>query len=185
MILSKEESSKDNKSKALSSFSTFTSKESNSIVILLKLSSCWLKSASSVIWRPNNHFFEYNPLTNNFDLYELSNLSQISTVSVKARTYRRVLFAGHNKVVLIVMLFKSSPSSVLIFSGLSFSLSVTHSSSIIFSVLEVFTFKALVVPSCVCKLFTRCCHKVNHHDHQKVRLKCSSLLLKLSHSLLL
>jgi len=158
-MLSKDKGSKANKSKALSSSSIFTSRESNSIVILLNSPRCLLKSASYVIWRPNNYFFMYNLLVNDFDLYWLFNLSQISIGSVKPRTSRRVLFAKHNNIVLVAMSFKSSHSSVDIFSGLSFSLSATQSLSVIFSILGVFTFKVLIVPSRVSKLFNRYCHK--------------------------
>jgi len=79
---------------------------------------------------------------------------------VKPRTSQRVLFAIHNKIVLVSMSFKSSYSSVDIFFGLSFSLDVSHWSSVIFLVLQVFTFKALIVHSRVSKLFICCYHKM-------------------------
>ena len=67
-----------------------------------------------------------------------------------------VLFARQYDIVLVAMSFNSSPSSITIFSGLSFSLSASHSSFVIFSVLQVFTFNALIAPSHVSKVFTRC-----------------------------
>jgi len=165
-ILWKDEGNEANKSNALSSFSMFTTREANSIIVLLNWSRCWLKFASSIILRLNSRFFKYNLLVNDLDLYRLSNLSQLSTGSVKPRTSQRVLFVRHNKFYSLPWL-SNLPTPLL-----------TSSMACLLPWVPPTHHPLAFGPA---NFWPIVATRWNHHGHHKVRLKCSSLLPMPSH----